>query len=699
MKSDHSLEQFRNIGIIAHIDAGKTTTTERILFYTGRTHRMGNVDEGTTVTDWMAQERERGITITAAAVTCFWRGYQINIVDTPGHIDFTAEVQRSLRVLDGGVVVFDAVAGVEPQSETVWRQAQRFGVPLIAFINKMDKLGADFAHAVETIRERLVANPVAIQWPIGSESGFRGEVDLLELRATVWTDEMGTSPEVVEIPSESEEVVLEARERAIEQIVETDDELTTLYLEGQEISAAQLRQALRRATLSGQLNPVLCGSALRNKGIQPLLDAVVDYLPSPLDVPPVEGLNPYTQKVETRPADPNVPLAALIFKIASDPYVGRLAYFRVYSGKVKVGSRIINSTKQCRERIGKLLRMFADHREEIRELGAGDIGATLGLKNTFTGETLCAPSGPIILEAISFPEPVISVAIEPRTAADQDRLAEGLRRLAEEDPTFVVRVDENTGQTLISGMGELHLEILTDRLMREFGVSGRVSRPRVSYRETVTQLAEGEGLFERQTGGRTHFGHVWLEVEPLPPSGWGEVKEGGFLFENVMRGQALPREFVGAVERGCREAMESGVLAGYPLVDVKVRLLDAEWDVKTSSEMAFKVASSMAFNQVVEKAGPVLLEPVMDLEAVVPEAHTGEVMGGLNARGAEIREVVSRAGGVQAICAFVPLAKMFGYATGLRSLTQGRGTFTMEFHHYAEVDQQRMDAIVYGGGW
>ncbi len=699
MNSDHSLEQFRNIGIIAHIDAGKTTTTERILFYTGRTHRMGNVDEGTTVTDWMAQERERGITITAAAVTCFWRGYQINIVDTPGHIDFTAEVQRSLRVLDGGVVVFDAVAGVEPQSETVWRQAQRFGVPLIAFINKMDKLGADFAHAVETIRERLVSNPVAIQWPIGSESGFRGEVDLLELRATVWTDELEASPEVVEIPSESEDVVLEARERAIEQIVETDDELTTLYLEGQEISAAQLRQALRRATLSGQLNPVLCGSALRNKGIQPLLDAVVDYLPSPLDVPPVEGLNPYTQKVETRPADPNVPLAALVFKIASDPYVGRLAYFRVYSGKVKVGSRIINSTKQCRERIGKLLRMFADHREEIRELGAGDIGATLGLKNTFTGETLCAPSGPIILEAISFPEPVISVAIEPRTAADQDRLAEGLRRLAEEDPTFVVRVDENTGQTLISGMGELHLEILTDRLMREFGVSGRVSRPRVSYRETVTRRAEGEGLFERQAGGRTHFGHVWLEVEPLPPSGWGEVKEGGFLFENVMRGQALPREFVGAVERGCREAMESGVLAGYPLVDVKVRLLDAEWDVKTSSEMAFKVAGSMAFNQGVEKAGPVLLEPVMDLEAVVPEAHTGEVMGGLNARGSEIREVVSRAGGVQVMRAFVPLAKMFGYATGLRSLTQGRGTFTMEFHHYAEVDQQRMDAIVYGGGW
>ena len=692
MDGARSLDRIRNIGIIAHIDAGKTTTTERILFYTGRTHRMGSVDEGTTVTDWMAQERERGITITAAAVTCFWRGYQINIVDTPGHIDFTAEVQRSLRVLDGGIVVFDAVAGVEPQSETVWRQAQGFGVPLIAFINKMDKLGADFAHAIETIRERLAVNPVAIQWPIGCEADFRGVVDLLEMRAIVWTDELGAAPEVVGIPPELEDVVREAQEQALEQIVETDDELMMLYLEGQEISAARLRQALRRATLSGQLNPVLCGSALRNKGIQPLLDAVVDYLPSPLDIPPVEGLNPYTKKIETRPADPNVPLAALVFKIANDPYVGRLAYFRVYSGKVKVGSRVFNATKRRKERIGKLLRMFADRREEIQELSAGDIGATLGLKDTFTGETLCAPQGPIILESISFPEPVISVAIEPRTMADQDRLAEGLRRLAEEDPTFVVRVDENTGQTLISGMGELHLEILTDRLVREFGVSGRVSRPRVSYRETITQRAEGEGLFERQAGGRAHFGHVWLEVEPLPTGG-------GFAFEDATRGRALPPEFVEAVERGCREAMESGVLAGYQMVDVKVRLLDAEWDEEASSELAFKVAGSMAFNQAVEEAGPVLLEPVMDLEVVVPEAYTGDVVGDLNARGAEIREMNSRAGGLQAIRAFVPLAKMFGYATDLRSVTQGRGTFTMEFHHYAEVDQQRTDAILYGAGW
>jgi elongation factor G len=689
-----SLDRIRNIGIIAHIDAGKTTTTERILFYTGRTHRMGSVDDGTTVTDWMVQERERGITITAAAVTCFWdrqgRRHQINIVDTPGHIDFTAEVQRSLRVLDGGVVVFDAVAGVEPQSETVWRQAREFGVPLVAFINKMDKLGADFAHAIETIRERLVSNPVAIQWPIGCEASFRGVVDLLEMEAVAWSDELGALPESIEIPPELEDEAREARERAVEQIVETNDKLMALYLEGQEISAAQLRQGLRRATLSGRLQPVLCGTALRNKGVQPLLNAVVDYLPSPLDVPPVEGENPYTQKVETRPASPDVPLAALVFKIASDPYVGRLAYFRVYSGKVKVGSRVVNTAKRRRERVGRLLRMFADRREEIEELGAGDIGATLGLKDTFTGETLCAPDGPIILESISFPEPVISVAVEPRTMADEQRLAEGLQRLAEEDPTFVVRTDENTGQTLISGMGELHLEILTDRLMREFGVSGRVSRPRVSYRETITQQAQGEGLFDRQTGGRPHFGHVWLEVEPLPA---GE----DFAFENATRRQGgggeLPREFAEAVERGCREAMESGVLAGYRLVDVRVRLLDAELDEDTSSELAFKVAGAQAFGQAVEKAEPVLLEPLMDLEVVVPEAYTGEVMSDLNARGAEIREMAARAGGIQAIRAFVPLAKMFGYATSVRSLTQGRGTFTMEFDHYAEVDQHRMDAI------
>jgi elongation factor G len=697
MVAQNPLNRIRNIGIIAHIDAGKTTTTERILFYTGRIHRMGNVDAGTTVTDWMAQERERGITITAAAVTCFWdrekQRHQINIVDTPGHIDFTAEVQRSLRVLDGGIVVFDAVAGVEPQSETVWRQARQFGVPLIAFINKMDKLGADFAHAVDTIRERLAANPVPIQWPIGSESDFQGVVDLLEMQAFVWTDELGASSEIVEIPAELMEAVQEAREWAVEQIVETDDALLELYFEGQDIPAARLRQALRQATLSGRLNPVLCGTALRNKGIQPLLNAVVDYLPSPLDVPPVEGVNPYTQKTEARAADPSEPFAALIFKIASDPYVGRLAYFRVYSGKVKVGSRVSNATKSRKERISKLLRMFADRREEIQEIGAGDIGATLGLKHTFTGDTLCTPSGPIVLESITFPEPVISVAIEPRTADDQERLSDGLERLAEEDPTFTIRVDENTGQTLISGMGELHLEILTDRLLREFNISGRVSRPRVSYRETITQRAQGEGLFDRQTGGREHFAHVWLEVKPLPTA-----TDGGFLFLDATRGQ-LPAGYVEAVERGCREAMESGMLAGYSLLNVMVRLLDAEVDEDTSSELAFKVAGAMAFSQAVEKASPVFLEPVMDLEVVVPDGYTGEVMGDLNARGAEIREMISRAGSVQAVRAFAPLAKMFGYATDLRSLTQGRGTFTMEFHHYEQVDKQRMEAILYGGGW
>jgi elongation factor G len=692
MARRHPLNRIRNIGIIAHIDAGKTTTTERILFYTGRTHRMGSVDDGTTVTDWMAQERERGITITAAAVTCLWKDHQINIVDTPGHIDFTAEVQRSLRVLDGGVVVFDAMAGVEPQSETVWRQAQGFGVPLVAFINKMDRLGADFSRALDTIRERLVANPIAIQWPVGREEGFRGVVNLLDMQAIVWSDELGAKPEMVDIPPELEDVVLEAREQAVERIVETDDELMMGYLEGEEISAAQLRDALRRATLSGKLQPVLCGSALRNKGIQPLLDAVVDYLPSPTDIPPVEGVNPYTDRVEARSADPDAPLAALVFKIATDPYVGRLAYFRVYSGAMKVGSRIMNAAKERKERVGRLLRMFADHREEIEILRAGDIGATLGLKHTFTGDTLCDPGALIVLESISFPEPVISVAVEPRSAADEERLNEGLQRLAEEDPTFIVRTDQETGQTLISGMGELHLEILTDRLKREFGVEGRVSRPRVSYRETITEPAEGAGLFDRETGGRSHFAQVKLVVEPLPG---GE----GFAFENSVPEDALPDEFVDAVQQGCREAMDSGLLVGYKLVDVRVRIVDAKVMEEASSELAFKVAGTKAFNEAVERAKPVLLEPLMDLEVVAPEEYTGDVMADLNARGAEIREMSSRAGDIRTVRAFVPLAKMFGYATGLRSLTQGRGMFTMEFDRYTQVDQQRMDAIIDGGGW
>ncbi len=692
MSTAWPLKRVRNIGVVAHIDAGKTTTTERILFYSGRTHRMGTVDEGTTVTDWMVQERERGITITAAAVTCYWRDHQINIVDTPGHIDFTAEVQRSLRVLDGGVVVFDAVAGVEPQSETVWRQASSFGVPLIAFINKMDKLGADFAHAVGTIQERLGARPVMVQWPIGRESSFRGVVDLLEMVAVVWVDELGKLPQIEPIPSELEDKVQQVREQMVEQIVETDDELTVRYLEGEEIPAAELRRALRQATLSGVLTPVLCGSSLRNKGVQPLIDAVVEYLPSPLDVPPVEGINPYTGKVEMRSVDEDEPMSALIFKVASDPYVGRLVYLRVYSGRLKVGATIYNAGKERKERINKLLRMFAQDREEILELTAGDIGAAVGLKFTFTGDTLCAPNAPIVLESIHFPEPVIFVAIEPRTAADQVKMSEALRRLAEEDPTFVVRVDENTGQTILSGMGELHLEILADRLVREFRVEARVSRPRVAYRETVTAYAEVEGLFDRQTGGGAQYAWIKLAVEPLLPGD-------GFRFGSRLREGDLPKAFVAAVEMGCRSAMESGVLAGYPLVDVKAILLDGEWDETASSEMAFKVVGSIAFRDAVEQAKPVLLEPMMRVEVIVPETATGEVIGDLNARGATIEKMESRAGGLQVMQALAPLAKMFGYATDIRSLTQGRGTFTMEFHHYAPVDAERMQAIIYGGSW
>lgn len=687
------LERVRNIGIIAHIDAGKTTTTERILFYTGRTHRMGTVDEGTTVTDWMAQERERGITITAAAVTCFWRDHQINIIDTPGHIDFTAEVQRSLRVLDGGVVVFDAVAGVEPQSETVWRQARSFGVPLIAFINKMDKLGADFAHATGTIRERLGANPVTVQWPIGRESSFRGVVDLLEMHAVTWVDELGKDPVIEPIPPELADEVQELREQVLEQIVETDDDLMARYLEGEEIPVADLRRALRRATIAGTLVPVLCGSALRNKGVQPLLDAIVDYLPSPLDIPPVEGENPRTGEMETRPADVNAPLAALAFKVASDPYVGHLVYVRVYSGKLKVGSSVYNPGKGQMERIGKLLRMFARDREEIPELTAGDIGGVVGLKATFTGDTLCPPTAPIILEPIVFPEPVVFVAIEPKTAADQEQLHQALRRLAEEDPTFVVRTDENTGQTILAGMGELHLEILVDRLVREFHVEGRVGRPRVAYRETVTARAEAEAMFDRPISGNPQYARVRLAVEPLSSGG-------GFRFQDPGRGKLLPPPFVKAVEEGCREAMESGVLAGYPLVDVQVTLLDGTWDAEISTELAFKVAGSMAFKRAVEEAKPVLLEPVMQTEVVVPEASLGEVIGDLNSRGATIEGMEQRPGGVRAVRAMVPLARMFGYATDVRSLTQGRGTFTMEFHHYAPVDKEQMEAILYGGrGW
>jgi len=684
------LEQVRNIGIIAHIDAGKTTTTERMLFYTGRTHRMGNVDEGTTVTDWMEQERERGITITAAAITCFWREHQINIIDTPGHIDFTAEVQRSLRVLDGGIVVFDAVAGVEPQSETVWRQADRYGVPRICFVNKMDRVGANFWRTVEMIRERLAANPVAIQIPIGVEGSFRGVVDLLEMQALIYVDDLGTRPEVGEIPAEIVEEATTRREELVEAVIETDDDLMLRYLEGEEVTAQELRAALRRATLRTELVPVLCGSALRNKGIQPLLDAVVDYLPSPLEVRPVVGVHPKTGVPEERRADEHAPLAALVFKIVLDPYMGRLAYFRVYSGRIRAGQVVRNANKGKKERIGRLLRMYANRREEISEVYAGDIGATLGLKDTFTGETLCDAGHPIILESIKFPEPVISVAIEPRTDADQDRMSEALRRLAEEDPTFRVRVDENTGQTIISGMGELHLEVLVDRMLREFKVRALVGQPQVAYRETITRPARAEGRFIRQTGGHGQYGHVVLEIEPLQ-------EDEGFVFESKISGGDIPSEFIPAVERGVREAMESGVLAGYPLVGIKATLVGGSYHEVDSSELSFRVAGSLALKNAVQQAEPTLLEPVMKIEVVAPEGAIGDVIGDLSARGARIEGMEPRGGGLQAVQAHAPLAEMFGYATTLRSLTQGRGTFTMEFDHYAEVSPEVKERILMGG--
>ncbi len=690
MGREYPLDRIRNIGIIAHIDAGKTTTTERVLYYTGRTHRMGDVDDGTTVTDWMQQERERGITIQAAAITCYWRDRQINIIDTPGHIDFTAEVQRSLRVLDGGIVVFDAVAGVEPQSETVWRQADRYQVPRVCYVNKMDRIGADFNRTLDMIRERLKANPLPIQRPIGVESDFRGVIDLLTMRSIIWlAEDLGATPQIGEIPPELVDEARQAHEALLERLVETDDELTIKYLEGEEITADELRRALRQATLAREVMPILCGSSLRNKGVQPLLDAIVDYLPSPIDVRPITGVNPYTKKAEERKASDEEPLAALVFKIQTDPYVGRLAYFRVYSGCLKAGAAVMNATKERKERIGRLVRMYADHREEIEEVHAGDIAATLGLKATFTGETLCAPHGPIILESISFPEPVISVAIEPRTIADQDKMSKALGRLAEEDPTFQVRVDENTGQMLISGMGELHLEVLVDRMLREFNVSAKVGRPRVAYRETITQAVRSEGRFVRQTGGRGHYGHVVLELEPLGPGA-------GFQFVDAIRGGAIPREFVPAVERGVREALESGVLAGYSLVDLKATLVDGSFHEEDSSELAFKVAGSIALREGTQKAGPVLLEPVMCVEVVTPEEFTGEIVGDLNARRAQIEGLDLRPVGLQAVAANVPLAEMFGYATDLRSMTQGRGVFTMEFLHYAQVDRQIADRILYG---
>ncbi|HSL43209.1 MAG TPA: elongation factor G [Anaerolineales bacterium] len=687
MAREYPLEKYRNIGIIAHIDAGKTTTTERIMFYTGKTHRIGSVDEGTTVTDWMVQERERGITIVSAAVSAEWKGYQFNLIDTPGHIDFTAEVQRSLRVLDGGVVVFDAVQGVEPQSETVWRQADRYGVPRICFVNKMDRVGASYERTIETIKDRLGANPIPMQLPIGFESGFRGVVDLLEEKAIIWEDDLGREPKVVSIPEELKEQAAQARANLVERIAELDDQLTHKYLEGETLSIPEMKAALRKAVIANQAAPVFCGSSLKNKGVQVLLDAVIDYLPSPVEVPPVIGTDIDQEEQIELPAKDDAPLSALVFKIVTDPYVGRLAYFRVYSGVLSQGQMLTNTSKGKRERIGRLIRMHADRREDITEVRAGDIGAVLGLKETFTGDTLC-DTKKIILESISFPEPVISIAIEPKSSSDQEKMGEALRKLSEEDPTFRVRSDENTGQTIISGMGELHLDILVDRMLREFRVQANVGKPRVAYRESITRpVPKVNFKYAKQSGGHGQYGHVVISLEP------GE-RGSGIIFENKIVGGAIPKEFIPAVQKGVMEAADSGVLAGYPVVDMKVTLFDGSFHEVDSSEMAFKMAGSMAFKEGVQKGSPVLLEPIMKVEVVVPDDYLGDVIGQLNSRRGSIQGMEVRPGNAQAVRAFVPMGEMFGYATELRSGTQGRGVFSMEFDHYAPVSQSVAQEIL-----
>jgi len=687
MAREYPLDKYRNIGIIAHIDAGKTTTTERIMFYTGKTHRIGSVDDGTTVTDWMVQERERGITIVSAAVSAEWKGYQVNIIDTPGHIDFTAEVQRSLRVLDGGVVVFDAVQGVEPQSETVWRQADRYGVPRMCFVNKMDRVGASYERTIETIKDRLGANAIPMQLPIGFEATFRGVVDLLEEKAVIWGDDLGKDPQVVEIPDELKEQTKEARAYMVERIAELDDELTHKYLEGKTISVEELKGALRKAVISNQASPVFCGSSLKNKGVQVLLDAVIDYLPSPVDVPPLKGTDIDREEVIDLPPRDDAPLSALVFKIVTDPYVGRLAYFRVYSGVLSQGQMVTNTSKGRRERIGRLIRMHADRREDITEVRAGDIGAVLGLKETFTGDTLC-DTKKIVLESITFPEPVISIAIEPKSSADQEKMGEALRKLSEEDPTFRVRSDENTGQTIISGMGELHLDILVDRMLWEFRVQANIGKPRVAYRESITRAVPKVNFkYAKQSGGHGQYGHVVISLEP------GE-RGSGIIFENKIVGGAIPKEYIPAVQKGVMEAADSGVLAGYPVVDMKVTLFDGSFHEVDSSEMAFKLAGSMAFKEGVQKGSPVLLEPIMKVEVVVPDEYLGEVIGQLNSRRGSIQGMEVRPGNAQAVRAFVPLGEMFGYATDLRSATQGRGVSSMEFDHYAPVAQSVAQEIL-----
>jgi elongation factor G len=681
------LEKTRNIGIMAHIDAGKTTTTERILYYTGVTYKIGEVHEGTAVMDWMVQEQERGITITSAATTCFWKDHRINIIDTPGHVDFTIEVERSLRVLDGAVAVFDAVAGVEPQSETVWRQANKYGVPRIAFMNKMDRVGADFFMSVRTMVDRLGANPVPIQIPIGAEDKFRGPIDLVRGKAIFFDDEtLGAKYVEDDIPQDLLPKAREYREKMLEALADVDENIMEKFLGGEEITEEEIKRAIRKGTIEMKITPVLCGSAFKNKGVQMLLDAIVDYLPSPLDIPPVRGVNPLDGSEVERKASPDEPFAALAFKIMTDPYVGQLTFIRVYSGVLSAGSYVYNSTKDTKERIGRLLRMHANKREEIKEVAAGDIAAAVGLKNTLTGDTLCDEKAPIVLESIEFPEPVISVAIEPKTKADQEKLSQSLAKLAQEDPSFRVSFDEETGQTIIAGMGELHLEIIVDRLLREFKVSANVGKPQVAYKETIRSAAKAEGKFVRQSGGRGQYGHVVIEIEPAEAGK-------GFEFVNKIVGGTIPREYIPAVEKGIKEALDSGVLAGYPVVDVRATLYDGSYHEVDSSEMAFKIAGSMAFKEAAKKAEPVLLEPIMSVEVVTPEEYMGDVMGDLNARRGKIQSMEKR-GNSQVIRAEVPLSEMFGYATDLRSKTQGRATYTMQFSRYEEVPKNISDAII-----
>lgn len=699
---DFPIEKIRNIGIIAHIDAGKTTTSERILFYTGKTHKIGEVHEGETVMDWMEQERERGITITSAATTAFWKDCKINLIDTPGHIDFTAEVQRSLRVLDGAVVVFDGVSGVEPQSETVWHQADKFGVPRMCFINKVDRMGASFVKSLESIWERLTKNAVALQLPIGEEENFEGVIDLINMEAVRFGGPHGETIELSDIPANLAEDAKKWREKLIEKVAESDEKLAEKYLSAQDISISEIQDALRKATIANKLVPVFCGSSLKNKGVQPVLDGVVNYLPSPMDIPAIKGIDPATNKPIERHAKDEEPFSALVFKIATDPFVGQLSFFRVYSGVLNAGSYVLNCSNDKQERIGRLLRMHANHREEIKEIMAGDIAATVGLKYTTTGDTISDPAHPIILEKIVFPEPVISIAIEPKTRADQEKMGIALKKLAEEDPTFRISSNEETGQTLIGGMGELHLDIIVDRMRREFKVEANVGNPQVAYKETITGEAEAEGKYIKQSGGRGQYGHAWLRIAPLNAEDRAEIsdkkikdKSRGFLFVNEIKGGTIPNEYIPAVEKGSREAMDRGVVAGYPLVDVKVTLYDGSYHEVDSNEIAFKIAASMALQAAVRKANPIILEPIMKVEVVTPENFMGDVVGNLSSRRGEIQKMTDRAG-MKVIDSQVPLAHMFGYATELRSMTQGRATYTMEFDHYQAVPKNVAEEIIAG---